>query len=94
MTISKVMPPGKMFKYGYIHHGLIRFQDYGGLYLPAVQKYLETIVDLGGGFQLAECPVGRWEEGSFVIMDGRHKYCALVIAGFEYLLVRWVEDDG
>jgi hypothetical protein len=87
------VPPGKVLRYGYVEHGRIGFNQYGGIYLPAVQRHLDALVNIGGGAQPSECPYGRWDGERFVILDGRHRYTAAVIAGFRHLLVRWLEED-
>jgi hypothetical protein len=37
------------------------------------------------------CPVGYWQEDRFWVTHGRHRFLAAVIAGFEHILVRWLE---
>jgi hypothetical protein len=87
------VPAGKTIKYGYVPHQRVVFEQYGGTYLPAIEKHLHVVVNLGAGAQPLDCPFGYWRDDLFVICDGRHRYMALLIAGFHTILVRWQEDE-
>lgn len=36
-------------------------------------------------------PFGYWQDGRFILVDGRHAYVALLMLGVEQILVAWVE---
>jgi hypothetical protein len=86
-----VVPAGHVLVYGYVDDANIAFEHYGGTYLPAVQKYIDIIANLGNGAQLADAPFGRWVGERFVIQDGRHRRIAYLVLGYREVLVRWLE---
>ncbi|QRQ99694.1 hypothetical protein [Dyadobacter sandarakinus] len=44
--------------------------------------------------QIFPCPIGHFrEDGRFVILDGRHTFIALVMNGFESILVSWIDNE-
>jgi hypothetical protein len=90
--MERMVPAGHVLRYGYAEHGSIAFEQYGGIYWPAVEQWLGHYVDGGGGAQPAHAPMGYWRSDErFVILDGRHRYVAAVIAGFQHILVCWLE---
>lgn len=56
----------------------------------AVEKKYRRLLNLGDG---APWPpvVGHWENGRFVVCDGRHDYLAALMIGREKLFVCWLE---
>jgi hypothetical protein len=58
----------------------------------AVEKKYRRLLNLG---QSAPWPpvVGHWEEGRFVVCDGRHDYLAALMIGREKLFVCWLETE-
>jgi hypothetical protein len=89
------VPAGHVLRYDYIdlRKTHVCFEEYGGQYLPAIEKYVQVLSDLGQGAQLADAPFGEWEWGRsrFTVKDGRHRMIALQIAGFAIVLVCWLE---
>ena len=56
----------------------------------AVEKKYRRLLNLG---QCAPWPpiVGHWEDGRFLVDDGRHDYLAALMLGREKLFVCWLE---
>lgn len=56
----------------------------------AVEKKYRRLLNLGG---CAPWPpvVGHWEEGRFVVCDGRHDYLAALMIGRDKLFVCWLD---
>ena len=56
----------------------------------AVEKKYRRLLSLG---ECAPWPpiVGHWEEGRFVVCDGRHDYLAALMIGRDKLFVCWLE---
>ena len=56
----------------------------------AVEKKYRRLLSLG---ECAPWPpvVGHWEDGRFVVCDGRHDYLAALMIGCEKLFVCWLE---
>jgi hypothetical protein len=56
----------------------------------AVEKKYRRLLNLG---QCAPWPpiVGHWEDGRFVVCDGRHDYLAALMIGRDKLFVCWLE---
>jgi hypothetical protein len=56
----------------------------------AVEKKYRRLLNLG---ECAPWPpiVGHWEDGRFVVCDGRHDYLASLMIGRDKLFVCWLE---
>jgi hypothetical protein len=60
----------------------------------AVEKKFRKLLNMG---ECAAFPpiVGHWENGRFVVDDGRHEYLASLMLGREKVFVGWlVEESG
>lgn len=92
MSNDPIVPPGYVVRYGYVRFGQVDFANHSGLYKPAIDRHIETLVaGAAGGGQPMNAPSGFWRDGAFIITHGRHRFLAAVIVGFEHILIRWLE---
>lgn len=89
-----LVPAGMILKTGYVNFANVTFEQFGGNYLPAVEKYVQRYADSGGGAQDSDCPFGYWRGETFVIQNGRHRLIALLICGYADFLVSWIAPEG
>lgn len=90
-----VVPQGKIVRYGYAHiRDFAGFAHTGGVQWEEVKKYAGVYAELADGEQLMECPRVQWGEGgkSWEVLNGRHRFLALLGVGYEIFLVHWLED--
>lgn len=100
------VPPGYISKSGYVRAHRIRIPNKSRVAIGDIREKLRRVQreyeKLRGentyrpGYQLRPLPVGYWERdedgaSNFVIMDGRHRVYALMLLGFEEILVEWNE---
>lgn len=88
-----IVPAGTVLRYGYARMEQFRgFRSYGAIQWDVVKEYAGRYSELDGD-QLADAPLVEWTDGGFVVLDGRHRFMALLGAGYGTILVRWREDE-
>lgn len=84
--------PGKIARTGYVKTEDVVLACKESMAIGDVTMAYE-LVKQNAPNQMFPCPVGYWREDKrFVIVDGRHTYIALLMNGFEYILVAWETD--
>lgn len=89
-----IVPAGALVKTGYVPLDGLRFACRDRMAIGDVETAYRRRLQLGSA-QPWPPPVGEWQDGNFVLFDGRHESVAALMLGFEHLLVAWVERrDG
>lgn len=84
------VPPGALVKTGYVKMEQVRLACRDRMAVGDVDRAYQRRIQLNG-HQPWPCPRGRWDDGMFVIEDGRHDYVAALMLGCEYILVAWLD---
>lgn len=84
------VPPGALLRSAYVPIHTIRFANKSRMSVGDVARAYRRALRLGPR-QQHPTPNGAWDGGWFVVADGRHTVVALLMLGFEYVLVTWVE---
>jgi len=84
------VPPGAIVKTDYVDIKAVVLACRDRMAIGDVERAMQRRL----GIQPAQpwpCPVGRWEDGRFVVHDGRHDVVAAMMLGVEHLLVAWID---
>jgi hypothetical protein len=83
-----VVPPGHIVRTEYVSiHDVVCLTAASQLYPAEVERAYRRQLELGDE-QAWPPPIGYWRAGGrFVLTDGRNRYVAALMLGFEYLLV-------
>lgn len=85
-----VCPPGWTEASGYVEMGRITLGDDGRMDPAAVRDKYQSLIHLTPtGSHPSPPMIGYWRGDTFVIVDGRHTFVALVLLGYRTFLVRW-----
>lgn len=89
-----IVPAGSLLRYNYVEIGRFRgFAHYGAIQWDVVKQYAGRYSEMNGD-QDANAPLIEWtDDGGFRVLDGRHRFMALLGAGYSTILVRWVEPQ-
>jgi hypothetical protein len=87
---SMCVRPNQGVRTGWVDIDLCRLSFRAPMSPEAVEKKYRRLLNLG---ECAPWPpiVGHWEEGRFVVCDGRHDYLAALMIGRDKLFVCWLE---
>jgi hypothetical protein len=87
------VPPGKVPVSGYVEVFRVRLACRDRMAVGDVaEAYNRLLQKLPN--QEHPAPFGYWQDdGTFVVVDGRHAYIASVMLGLTHLLVTWLEEE-
>jgi hypothetical protein len=90
-----IVPEGYTVRYGYVTVGSwLGFESAGGMQAAKVAEYAGAYSEMDGA-QPADCPWVVWYPGAlsegYKVQDGRHRFLGAIMAGYEEILVRWLE---
>lgn len=87
---SMCVPPNQVVRTAWVDIDLCRLSFRLPMSPEAVEKKYRRLFNLG---ECAPWPpiVGHWEDGRFVVCDGRHDYLAALMIGRDKLFVCWLE---
>lgn len=88
---SLTVQPGKIIKTGYADVFRVRLACRERMAVGDIDRAFQKRLQHGAA-QPWPCPNGHWEDGLFVIHDGRHEWVASIMLGQTHLLVAWIED--
>ena len=85
------VPPAHALHVEYVPiHDIVCHATYSQLYPAEVERAYRRQLELGD-HQGWPPPTGYWrDDGRFVLTDGRNRYVAALMLGFEHLLVAWL----
>lgn len=85
------IPQGHTVRYAYVTlKEFAGFEHNGAVQWDVVKKYAGKYSESNGD-QFADAPLVVWDEdGYFWVRDGRHRMQALIGAGYQTILVRWI----
>lgn len=86
------VPPGKIVKTQYVPIHDITFGCRDSMAIGDVDRAFQRLIQIAPN-QPFPCPIGHWTDESFEIVDGRHTYVAMLMLGYEYILVAWEDDN-
>lgn len=87
---SMCVQPNQVVRTAWVDIDLCRLSFRLPMSPEAVEKKYRRLLNLG---ECAPWPpiVGHWEEGRFVVCDGRHDYLAALMIGRDKLFVCWLD---
>ncbi len=87
---SMCVRPNQVVRTAWVDIDLCRLSFRLPMSPEAVEKKYRRLLNLG---ECAPWPpiVGHWEEGRFVVCDGRHDYLAALMIGRDKLFVCWLD---
>ena len=88
---SIAVPNGAVIRTGYVDVFLCRLACRERMAVGDVNGAYQRRIQLGDR-QPWPCPRGHWQDGVFVIVDGRHEWVAAVMLGLSHILVAWIEE--
>lgn len=88
---SMCVRPDQTVRTGWVDIDLCRLGCRAPMSPEAVEKKFRRQLNIGA---CAAWPpvVGHWEDGRFVVCDGRHSFLASLMAGASEILACWLED--
>jgi hypothetical protein len=88
---SMCVQPHQLVRTAWVDIDLCRLGFRMAMSPEAVEKKYRRLLNIG---DCAPWPpiVGHWEDGRFVVCDGRHDYLAALMMGRDKLFVCWLEE--
>ena len=90
---SMHVPPGKVVREGYVPVWDIELLCRDRMAVGDVGAAFDRLLQVAPN-QEHPPPFGYWKDGSFIIVDGRHAFVALLMLGYTHILVAWMEEDS
>jgi hypothetical protein len=88
---SIAVPQGAIVRTGYVDVFAVRLACRERMAIGDVSEAYQKRLQLGD-CEPFPCPTGYWEEGIFILIDGRHGWIANVMLGKTHILVSWLEE--
>lgn len=88
-----IVAPGQVVKSGYVPIHRIRLACRERMAVGDVDRAYQRALQAAPA-QVHPTPNGYWEGETFVVRDGRHTVVALLMLGFDYVLVSWIGEGG
>lgn len=84
------VPPGHVVATAWVDPQRCRLGSRARMSPEAVEKKFRQLLQQGDG-AIWPPPRGRWDDGMFVVEDGRHELLAALMLGRTEILVAWLE---
>lgn len=86
------VPSGAIVRTNYVDVFKVKLACRERMAVGDVGAAYQKVLQLGDHEQFP-CPVGYWEEDTFVLQDGRHHWIASIMLGKTHILVSWIEEN-
>jgi len=90
---AMVVPMGATVRTGYVALEQVRMLCRERMAVGDVEAAYRRLLQMGTA-SLFPPPNGRWDGGSFEIIDGRHEFVASLMLGKTHMLVAWIEGSA